>query len=73
MNFLRNEETDNCKRDIPELILSNEQIIWYGTSYVVPIVLYNAKTVNHSSTHCLKSEKPKEEWKLKIHPIFIFE
>ena len=31
--FSKNEEIDNCERDIPELFLSNEQIIWYDSSH----------------------------------------
>ena len=45
-----------------------------STSYVVSVVLYNAKKVSNSNMQSkVKIKTPKEEWKLKIYTFFIFE
>ena len=84
--FSKNEETDNCGRDIPDLFLLNEQIIWYysshnicfifllsSTSSIVPDALYTAKKLSHSSTH-VKSENQntKRRMETKHIPYFCF-
>ena len=53
-----------------------------STSYIVPVVLYNAKKVSSSNIQkhqknntkrTPKPKTPKEKWKLKIYTYFIFE
>ena len=43
------QETDYCERDIVELFLLNEKIIWFDFS--PSVVLYNAKKVSNSNMH----------------------
>ena len=43
------QETDYCERDIVELFLLNEKIIWFD--FPPSVVLYNAKKVSNSNMH----------------------
>ena len=36
--FSKNEETDNYEKDIAELFLLNEQIIWYDSSHGICLI-----------------------------------
>ena len=67
----RLQETDYCERDIVELFLLNEQIIWFDFS--PSVVLYNAKKVSNSNMHIeSKNQNTKRTIKTKNKHFFIF-
>ena len=59
-------------------MIPHTPFIWFfsfsSTSYVVPVVLYNAKKVSYSNTHIeSKNQNTKRRVKTKNIPYFIFE
>ena len=51
--------------------------VWFcsfsSTSYVTPIVLHNAKKVNHSNTHIESKNQNTKRMEIENIPYFIFE